>query len=110
MDNSQLQQPESKPGNRVPWWMILIIIVCMLPGLAFPWMLDLVVSGNAIVKGLTWFYPAYVICSGLIAYQCYGRRTALAWIILVLLLLSHACFYILAFSTAASSLSGVSTF
>lgn len=76
--------------------MLAVIVLCMAPGLMFPWLVGLIVSPNPIVKGLTWFYPAYVLCSGLLAWQCYGRRTLLTWIILVLLVLSHGCFYYLA--------------
>lgn len=84
---------------RVPWWMWIIIIVCMLPGLAFPAMVSLITDPNPIVKGLVWFYPFYVLMSGFLAWQCYERRTAMSWIILVLLLLSHACFYYMTFYT-----------
>lgn len=86
----------ARKGPRVPWWMWVIIIVCMLPGLAFPWMAPLIADSNPLVRGLIWFYPAYVLCSGLLAWQCYGRRSVLTWIVLALLLLSHACFYYLA--------------
>lgn len=82
---------------RMPWWMWVVILVCMAPGLSFPWVLQLIQSSNPIVRALTWFYPAYVLISGLMAWICYGRRTVMTWIVLVLLLLSHACFYYLTF-------------
>ena len=78
---------------RVPWWMWVILIVCMLPGISYPWIISSIQNPNPIVRGLMWFYPAYVLMSGFLAWQCYGRRTVMTWIILVLLLLSHACFY-----------------
>lgn len=86
---------EDKP-QRVPWWVIVIIIVCMLPGIGFPFMGNLLASGDTVIKGLTWFYPVYTVVSGLLAWQCYGRRSYLTWVILLLLLLSHGCFYYLA--------------
>lgn len=86
----------SAARHRVPWWMWAVIIVAMAPGLTFPWLVTLITSSNPVVRGLTWFYPAYVLCSGLLAWQCYGRRTLMSWIIIVLLLLSHLCFYYLA--------------
>lgn len=82
--------------RRVPWWMILIIILCALPGLAFPFMGRLLSSGDLTIEGLTWFYPVYTLVSALLAWQCYGRRTLLCWIILALLLISHGCFIYLA--------------
>lgn len=79
--------------------MWVVIVACMLPGLSFPWAATLIQTANPIVKGLTWLYPAYVLISGFLAWQCYGRRTVMTWIVLVLLLLSHACFYYMTFAT-----------
>lgn len=84
-------------GHRVPWWVYCLIIICAIPGLAYPFMGDLIASPDMTIRGLTWFYPAYILVSALLAWQCYGRRTLLSWIILVLMLLSHVCFYYLAF-------------
>jgi hypothetical protein len=81
----------------VPFWMKCVIILCMLPGLMFPWLGPLLASDDVMIKSLTWFYPLYIVASGCIAWQCYGRRTIMSWIILVLMLLSHLCFYYLAF-------------
>lgn len=83
--------------RRVPWWMWAVIALCMLPGMAFPAMVSLIQNGNPIVRGLVWFYPAYVLMSGFLAWQCYGRRTVMSWIILVLLVMSHWCFYYMTF-------------
>lgn len=85
------------PPHHTPWWMWLIIILCMAPGLSFPLFSSLIQSGVPMVRALTWLYPVYVALSGFLAWQCYGRRTVMTWIILILLLLSHACFYYLAF-------------
>ncbi len=87
---------------RVPLWMGAVIILCALPGLGFPWMGDLLTSGNLQLRGLTWFYPVYTVASAILAWQCYGRRNALCWIILALLLLSHASFYYLAFALGST--------
>ena len=84
-------------GPRTPWWLWVVILLCMVLGLSFPAMLTLIDSTNAVIKGLTWLYPAYVLLSGFLAWQCYGRRTLMSWIILVLLVLSHACMYYLTF-------------
>lgn len=84
-------------GPRVPWWMYVVIAVCMVPGLGFPWALSLADAGDSVVKWLVWLYPAYVLLSGLLAWQCYGRRSVLTWIVLALLVLSHAGMYTLTF-------------
>lgn len=88
---------ENRPaGKRVPWWMTAIIILCALPGVSFPFMGSLMTSGDLTIEGLTWFYPLYTVASAFLAWQCHGRRDLMCWIILVLLLLSHACFIYLA--------------
>ena len=71
--------------HRVPWWFWVVLIVCMAPGVSFPWMAELIQSPNEIVRGLTWLYPAYVIISGFLAWQCYGRRTVMSWMVLFLI-------------------------
>lgn len=91
-----------KENRQIPWWMVAVIILCALPGVAFPFMGNLLTSGDLTIEGLTWFYPLYTVASALLAWQCYGRRTLLCWIILALLLLSHACFFYLAFSMGAA--------
>lgn len=88
-----------KAAPRVPWWMWLVIILCALPGLSVPLLSSLTASNIAMVRTLTLLYPLYVLLSAVLAWQCYGRRSILTWIILVLLILSHACFYYLAFAT-----------
>ncbi len=93
-----MEENDKNGPRRVPWWIILVIILCALPGICFPWLGSLLTSGNTMIEGLTWFYPLYTIVSALLAWQCYGRRTLLTWIILALLLLSHGCFLYLATS------------
>jgi hypothetical protein len=87
----------NKQQRRVPLWMLGLIILFVIPGCMFPWLGSLLSSGDTIIKSLTWFYPLYVLASAFIAWQCYGRRTLMTWIILTLLLLTHFCFYYLAF-------------
>ncbi|MDE5624929.1 MAG: hypothetical protein K2I61_01255 [Muribaculaceae bacterium] len=89
-------EENTNTGRRVPLWMLAIIILCALPGVSFPLMGNLLASGNITIEGLTWFYPLYTIASAMLAWQCYGRRTLMCWIILALLLLSHLCFFYLA--------------
>lgn len=92
-----------RPRRRVPWWIWTVIIICSLPGFVFPFMGAAVTSAPGIsAKGLVWFYIVYTLMSALLAWQCYGRRNILTWIILVLLILSHVSFYYLAFSIAGS--------
>jgi len=95
------QQPTNpgdagKPAPRVPWWMWVVIIAAAAPGLGYPAMLaGMMAEPPALVRGLMWLYPTYVLVSTLLAWQCYGRRTVMSWIIIVLLCMSHACIYYL---------------
>lgn len=101
LENAELRQSVDrglKPAPRVPWWMWAVIIAAMMPGLVFPWTISSLRDPSPLIKGLTWLYPLYVLLSGLLAWQCYGRRTAMSWIIIVLLALTHACFYYLTFA------------
>lgn len=98
MENSNYDTDDRRPMSpRVPWWMYVVIVLCMAPGLCFPWAISLASEGGPVVKALVWLYPAYVLLSGLLAWLCYGRRTVLTWIVLILLVLSHAGMYTLTF-------------
>lgn len=84
-----------KQSKRVPGWMLLIIILVALPVVAFPVMLSQsveIAEGNKIYL---WIYPAYVLATALLAYQCYGRRSEMTWILLFLMLLTHAAMWVL---------------
>ena len=81
--------------------MLVVIVACMLPVVAYPTMLS-EYSGNAAgsasdTKIFLWLYPLYVLAAGYLAWQCYGRRTYMTWILLVILLLTHAAMWMLLF-------------
>lgn len=82
--------------RRVPLWMTVLIAVDMLPGLALPAMLAaLPAQPDDSVQLFLWLYPLYIIATGVIAWQCYSRRTIMTWILLMLMLLTHAAMWIL---------------
>ena len=85
-----------RQSKRVPGWMILIIVLVALPVIALPIVLSHsgeIAEGN---KLYMWLYPAYVLATAILAYQCYGRRTEMTWILLALMLLTHAAIWVLA--------------
>lgn len=85
-----------KPSRRVPVWMVCVIIIAALPVFSFPALLS--ASSASSVEGskvYLWLYPAYVVAASLLAYQCYGRRTEMSWIIIVLMLLTHVAMWAL---------------
>lgn len=81
--------------QRVPLWVIIMIIVVALPVAAYPTLLSMwpSVDDGLEMKTLLWFYPAYVIASGVFAYICWPSRRTEAWILLALMLLSHAAMW-----------------
>lgn len=84
------------PSNPMPWWAKALIIVCMLPGLDLPWLL----AGNPetdTARTLLWLYPAFVLLAGVCAWLAWGRSRQLAFILLGLLLLSHAAMWLLCY-------------
>ncbi len=83
------------PDRRMTLIMAAVIILCVLPGLLFPFAVA-GVSESSTLKTLLWLYPAYSLLSGFLAWQLYRfRRTVMCWIILVLLVLCHTGLYLL---------------
>lgn len=85
-----------KQPRRVPAWIVAVIIIAALPVLAFPAMLSVSSAVAGADRYYLWLYPAYVVASALLAWQCYGRRTEMTWIIIVLMLLTHVAMWVLA--------------
>lgn len=84
-----------KGQRRVPAWMVAVIILAALPVVAFPTMLSQSASSAGENRLYLWIYPAYVVVAALLAYQCYGRRTEMSWILIVLMLLTHVAMWVL---------------
>lgn len=81
------------PSPKTPWWMLVVIIVAALPVLQLPFLLS--GSGEDTPTPMLWLYPLYVVVAAYLAYQCYGERRAMAWILIALMLLSHAAMWML---------------
>lgn len=82
------------PGNPVPVWMKLLIIVCALPVLAFPKLMALC-APHSTAETLLWLYPFYVLLSAVLEWRCWSRRPELTWVLLVVMLLTHGAMWIL---------------
>lgn len=70
-----------------PAWFAVVLIICSLPVFSLPALLSLC---PAELKVFVWCYPFYVVAAAWLAWQCYSSRRALAWILLLLIVLSHA--------------------
>lgn len=83
-----------RPDKPTPWWFKAIVIALMLPLAAYPSALGHMPAGTE-TGWLEKLYPAYVIVSGVCAWIVYRQRPEVAWILVALLLLSHAGMYVL---------------
>lgn len=79
------------PQNPMPLWVKIIIIVCCLPLLGYFKLLEYCPPGDIFVK----LYPLYVPLAGYLAWKSWGRSPVITWILLALLLLTHAAMWIL---------------
>ena len=77
------------PQAPFPLWMKLLIIALALPALLFPAAVPML-GGYPELRALVWAYPLYGAATALCAWMCYRERPEVTWILLALLLLSHA--------------------
>ncbi len=82
-----------------PRWFTALDILCTLPVFLFP---GLLATCPPDLKAMVWVYPFYIIVAAYLAWQCYPQRSALAWILLVLIILSHAAIWLMATSPLKS--------
>lgn len=80
----------------VPWWFKTIVILLMLPLLAYPAMLAAMPDEQSLIW-LMKFYPFYVVASGICAWMVYRHNPMAAWILIGLLILSHLSMFYLTF-------------
>ncbi|MBD5314823.1 MAG: hypothetical protein HDS08_01495 [Bacteroides sp.] len=93
-----ISDPSNGPGNRygrTPVWMLIVIILVMLPVFQMPMLLATCPPDLSGIRTLIWGYPFYVLLTGWLAYVSYPSRPAISWILLVIMLMSHAAIYML---------------
>lgn len=79
-------------NSKRPLWYKLIVIAACLPVLMYPKLLSIANGQFSIFLTL---YPAYVIAAGICAWICYPDRKEVAWILIILLLMTHAAMWFL---------------
>lgn len=89
--------------SQVPVWYTVLVILFALPVFQTPLLLD---SCPPHTDARTWvmIYPLYVIAAAWIAWQSYSARRTLAWIILALMLLTHAAIWYLVLTAQPTQL------
>lgn len=83
-------------STRKPVWLIIIIILAALPVFAFPTILGLIDPADTVAKTMAWFYLIYVVITAFFAWMCWPERKYVTWILIVIMLLSHAAMWGLA--------------
>ena len=81
-------------GSHLPLWVKLVIIVCALPLLAFPELMNLC-QPYSDARLLLWIYPFYVLGSAVLEWRSWPRRPELTWVLIAVELLSHCAMWIL---------------
>lgn len=76
-----------------PWWLLVIIIICIIPVFSFPAILGMINPADETAKIMSWFYLFYVFATGYLAWICWPERKAVTWILLAILLLSHVAMW-----------------
>lgn len=75
----------------------ILVILMVLPLGGYPALLSAMSAADDTLRTLLWLYPAYVVCAAVCAWICYPARKDVAWILIILLALSHAGMYFLCF-------------
>ncbi len=79
----------------MPWWTRAAIVLAALPVVAYPWMLAAAQQADAGVDTWLWFYPVYVVFAAICEWRSASRRPEVTWILIGLMLLTHAAMWIL---------------
>lgn len=82
----------NNPAGKTPAWMTILIIICSLPIFSLP---ALLTNCPAELRAMVWLYPAYVVAAAWLAWQTYPSRRALSWILVTLMVLSHAAVWMM---------------
>ena len=82
-------------SNPAPRWFIAVAVILTLPVFQLPLLIS-VMPSQASDRTLLWVYPFYAVASAWLACRVYAQRPALAWILLAVLVLSHAAMWMLA--------------
>lgn len=80
---------------KTPRWFIALAVIAALPIFSFPALLSMTPPGTP-ARAFIYLYIPYTILAAWLACLCYPRRATVAWMVLALLLLTHAAIWALA--------------
>ena len=78
-------------SSRRPLWVTAVTLLALSPLALFPLLLHHIEPGMMIFAKL---YIPYAIFTAVLAWLCWPRRRDMFWILIVLLLLSHAAMWL----------------
>lgn len=90
---------EELPQDPMPLWVKIAVVVCTLPVLALPWLW----AGNPGTEEgrvLLWLYPAVVLIFAVCAWKAWRSGPTLTYILLAMMLLTHAAMWLLCYPSA----------
>ena len=82
-------------SSRMPTLMKVAIIVAAAPVLAYPWLLASITDASATARTLLMLYPLYVLISAVCAWKVWSSNPTLSYILIALMLLTHAALWLL---------------
>ncbi|MDE5785518.1 MAG: hypothetical protein K2H98_03210 [Duncaniella sp.] len=78
-----------------PLWIKVLIIILLLPLFSTPALLSALPPDHQEWRSIVWGYPFYLILSGWLAWKSYSSRPAVAWILMILMVMSTAAMWML---------------
>lgn len=79
----------------MPWWIKFLILLAAAPVLGYPALLAHCPEDVSDIKVYLWFYPIYVVVGTVCAWLAWRRRPEVTWILIVVMLLTHAAMWTL---------------
>ncbi len=83
------------PSTDAPLWVKILIIVLILPVFSTPALLSALPQGHDEWRTIVWGYPFYLLLSGWLAWISYNSRPSIAWILMILMVLSTVAMWYL---------------
>lgn len=80
----------SRPTSTPEWWFIAVLVLITLPLVLLPGVVAAVPAGYDELRTLLRLYPLYVLVADWAAWVCFWPRRLMAWIMVALVVMSHA--------------------
>ena len=77
-----------------PWWFTLLLVLLILPAFSMPWVIADAPKGSLLAILIKW-YPAFLLLSGLCSWFAYPQRKDVAWILVVIMILSAVSLFMI---------------